>query len=160
MSTMQYEQKKIKTIAGIVELNTVAQRFPSLDRREFEDGPRMPHGLKSLSNLLLTEQGEFVKDKKMSISNWSKKVLTTKQMSYAATDGMYVVYSTVVVVVVDCILSYCICFLLSDRADDFFFFFSLHQKYLCTSGHTFICLSMDWVRAGRRTSFQEHEAQQ
>ena len=100
MSTMQYEQEKIKTIAGIVELNTVAQRFPSLDRREFEDGPRMPHGLKSLSNVLLTEQGEFVKDKKMSISNWSKKVLTTKQMSYAATDGMYVVCFTVVVVVV------------------------------------------------------------
>lgn len=97
MTTLAYEQEQINTIRGCVDLDVVARQFPDL-RRENKEGYIMSHGLESLSDKLFLDNqrkvlvggspnGKFIKDKSVSISDWSQDVLTTRQLNYAATDA-------------------------------------------------------------------------
>ena len=88
MATLMYEQEQINTINGCVELSTLAKaqakHIPQLARKD-DEGKSIGHGLKSLSDVLLTG-GTFHKNKRIARSNWSK-TLSTKMLSYAATDA-------------------------------------------------------------------------
>ena len=112
MTTLAYEQEQINAIRGCVDLDVVSRTFPELTRTS-EQGFKLNHGLASLSDLLFQKEekpsssgggggasggkdvfdgipyggGKFIKNKSISMSNWSQNKLTTKQLNYAASDA-------------------------------------------------------------------------
>ena len=88
MTTLIYESNQMHEINGCIELESIVNTFPELQRKginEYNEEYKMKHGLQSLSQLLIKD-GYFQKNKQIAVSHWGKK-LTPAMLSYAATDA-------------------------------------------------------------------------